>query len=359
VNGRRVLLVLTVLGMALSVVYIGSGAAPVGADKARAEHERIVAFWTPERVAQAVPRDFVFEPGKGFRPAAKPDQPGKPKPPPPPPPPPAFTTEEWTGAGLVQSATGKILFQMGSSYYVCSGSVVVDTRTSESLVLTAAHCVFDESGRDRRNTPEDDRFATNWMFIPDYDAAPVTLTTSGSFCAQTTYGCWTASALVVHAGYATAGRFNTQATLHDFAFAVMGPGGNGGSVSASLEAAAGTQPYSFVEVPSSTAYAFGYPAASPFDGKKLWYCADALGRDSNNSSLTYRIGCDMTGGSSGGPWFGPVTSPFSGTGTLMSVNSYGYSGEDAMYGPIFNLKTEAVYKSANDPSTTVNTIVGP
>ena len=65
-------------------------------------------------------------------------------------------------------------------------------------------------------------FATNWLFIPDYDSAPAVLTTSGSFCASTTFGCWAADALIVHNGYASAGGFNAQATTHDFAFAMVG-----------------------------------------------------------------------------------------------------------------------------------------
>ncbi len=336
-NGRRVLSVLTVLGMALSVLYIGSGAAPAAVDKARAEHERIVAFWTPERVAQAVPRDFVFEPGKGFRPAAPPPGKGKPKPPPEPP---ATIAKLWEGAGAVLATTGKVLFQLGRSYYVCSASVVADAGNNDrSLVLTAAHCAFDESGRDRKNTPEDDRFATNWMFIPEYDGK------SGFVCSEMPYGCWTASALVVHDGYATAGGFNDQAVLHDFAFAV---------VDDTLETEVGTQAIGFTTVDNVPIYAFGYPAASPFDGSQLWYCDGVVGRD--NRVATYRIGCDMTGGSSGGPWFTGFDGA-TGTGTLMSVNSYGYSGEDAMYGPIFNEDTVAVYESANDPNESGNRTV--
>lgn len=48
------------------------------------------------------------------------------------------------------------------------------------------------------------------MFIPDYDSAPAPLDTHGNFCAQAEWGCWTASSIVVHEGYATAGGFNDQ-----------------------------------------------------------------------------------------------------------------------------------------------------
>ena len=47
-------------------------AAPVAAkDPAKAEHDRIVAYWTPARMASAIPRDFVKAGGK-FEPMARP-----------------------------------------------------------------------------------------------------------------------------------------------------------------------------------------------------------------------------------------------------------------------------------------------
>ncbi|MCV0402734.1 MAG: hypothetical protein K5924_03375 [Chloroflexi bacterium] len=44
-----------------------------------------------------------------------------------------------------------------------------------------------------------------------------------------------------------------------------------------------------------------------------------------------------------------------GSGSLSSVNSYGYSGVTAMHGPKFNADTADVYSAANQ--ATSNTIV--
>jgi hypothetical protein len=64
------------------------------------------------------------------------------------------------------------------------------------------------------------------------------------------------------------------------------------------------------------------------------------------------MACNMTGGSSGGPWL----SGFEGTSpALSSLNSYGYQGLSNMYGPKFNSSTAAVYSAAN--TATGNTIV--
>lgn len=244
----------------------------------------------------------------------------------------------------MQKTTGKVLFAMGRSYYVCSASVVTDTVTDRSLILTAGHCVFDN---------KTGKFATNWMFVPDYDADPVALTTSGSFCADTAYGCWTASALVVHKGFASQRKFNTQATLYDFAFAVVYAGG---TTPSQLDATVGSQRISYSQVTlGSTTHLFGYPAASPYTGTDLVYSEGPLGTDPLNKNLTYRVGSDMTGGCSGGPWFTSFDAS-TGEGTMMSVNSYGYAGIEALHGPKFNAYTQALYTKATTATST--TIVG-
>ena len=60
----------------------------------------------------------------------------------------------------------------------------------------------------------------------------------------------------------------------------------------------------------------------------------------------------MTGGSSGGPWLSNFSNR---SGSLSSLNSYGYSGVTAMHGPKFNADTTDVYSAAK--SATTNTIV--
>lgn len=59
-----------------------------------------------------------------------------------------------------------------------------------------------------------------------------------------------------------------------------------------------------------------------------------------------RLACNMTGGSSGGPWFDDF-SESAGTGVQVSVNSFGYTSEkNAMYGPYFGSVIEGVYDAA-------------
>ncbi len=337
-SGRKI--IASLAGLLLVAVAAPAGAATPG--DPRSEHERVVAFWTHERVARAQPRDFVLDPSGRLVPAerGKPGTGGG-----------GGTTtagSSWPGLDtLVDATTGKVLFAMGSSYYVCSASIATNPAGAAptSVILTAAHCVYDETA---------DQFATNWVFIPDYDHAPAPLSTSqAAYCPDTRYGCWSAERLGVHNGYASESGFPKAALPFDFGFAVVGSGGND-STSPDLDAKLGAQAIDFVARPAS-AYAFGYPASGKYRGNDLVYCNGLLGDDLANGNDTYAMTCGMTGGSSGGPWLQNFVTG-SGVGTLVSVNSYGYSGVKKMFGPKFGPNTEAVH--AATASGTGNVIVG-
>lgn len=343
---KKSLLVLVAFATMAAMLYAGSAAAPATASTPASEHQRIIDFWTPARVAQAIPRDFVFDPTTGRFELKKPTNPGggggKPGG--------GGTSSDttgssWNGGGTVAKTTGKVLFAMDNSYWVCSASVVQESGSDQAVVLTAGHCVYDETNH---------QFATDWMFIPDYDATPVQLTASGSFCSETLYGCWTAQSLYVDSGFATANGFNQQATLNDVGIAVVGAGGLDNNTSVD---SVGTQAVSFTSVGTgATVLAFGYPAAKRYKGTDLVYCEGPLGTDAYNNGLTYQLACDMTGGSSGGPWYGSFQDS-SGTGITMSVNSYGYQGITAMYGPMFGSWTGDVYAAAQVPSKLYGNVV--
>jgi hypothetical protein len=314
-------------GLAFTLLTLQVLVAPAGAT-ARSEHDRIVAYWTEGRMKSAIPRDLARDASGRIQPRARPGTGG------------GVTGASWRNGGPVLDKTGKVYFVMGGSAYVCSGSVINDQgRNGSSMVLTAGHCAIDETNA---------TFATNWLFIPNFDGSP-TFT-----CADTVYGCWTAQALVVHYGYAHAGSFDTQATTHDWAFAVVGPGGKSSS---QLDTTVGDYPIRFSGTTAGDRLAaFGYPAAGKYKGKDLTYCAGNIFTDAWNEDLTWGMGCTMTGGSSGGPWFFGLNESDGTGGTVSSLTSYGYSGVKNLYGPMFNAQTQATYNAAR--TTTSNTIVG-
>ena len=316
----------------LALASLPAIAAPVlGRDAdAQARHDAIVRHWTAERLQSAKPRDMRLDSRKKPDGARKPSAGA------------SVTGASWTKGGAILHASGKVYFEMSGSAWVCSGTAAHDARTGYSLVLTAGHCAYDETSGGGPGG-----FAINWLFIPEFDTAP-TFT-----CGSTRWGCWTAQALVVDSGYATSGSYNTQATIHDFAFAVVGPGGKSGSDQ--LDATVGSLPIAFNSVSrGDLLYAFGYPAAGKYHGNDLTYCAGPVSPDSMNLNLTWGMACDMTGGASGGPWL-KAFDESTGSGTLASLNSYGYSGIRSMYGPMFNANTQSVYNAADGATT--NTIV--
>ena len=326
--------VLIALPATVAGVSAGGGANGVATREA-AKHRATVRHWTPARMMAAIPRDYVFDTTRGYQlaPKAKPGGGGSGG---------NTTGAPWpNGRGEVYKVTGKVYFEMGGGGYVCSGTALSNSRGgTDAVVITAGHCAYDEVAR---------AFASEWLFIPQFDSNP-TFT-----CSSTAFGCWTAKALVVHNGYASAGGFNNQAVRHDWAFAVVRGGGKAETDTFDLDAVVGNADFLASEMAvNTTASAFGYPAAGKYRGNDLVYCQGPTTRDTNPGTNNYKLGCNMTGGSSGGPWFSGFETSGN-TGVIQSLNSYGYSGQSFMYGPIFNGTTSATYNAAN--SVTGNTIV--
>jgi V8-like Glu-specific endopeptidase len=337
-----------VLATGLALLIVPLIAAPVGARNGgpQAEQARVIAYWTPARMAAAVPRDLDRNTGKVI-PRAKPGGGGGGS---------TVTGASWTKGGPVNDLTGKVFFHMDGGDWQCSGSVVSDGgRAGYSMVLTAGHCGVSET------TGE---FASNWVFMPNWDAQPATFSTA---CSGSLYGCWTTAnggGMYVSQAFATAGSFNDTAVTHDWSFAVVGPGGKSGTAQLdglkSQGGVGGSYPIGFNTVALNDQLAsFGYPAAGKYHGNDLDYCAGPVGQDAGTGNATWSMACDMTGGSSGGPWLEGLNLTTGAGGTLSSLNSYGYSGIRNMYGPKFNNNTSATYNAARTDSSVGNTAVAP
>ena len=112
------LIVAAALTAALAPAALASAAAPAKEDKAKAEHDRIVEYWTPERMKAAKPRDFVRQKDGSFELAPTPKAKARPV---------GGTSAvkgaSWEKGGDVLKRTGKVYFRMSGGGYVCSGSV--------------------------------------------------------------------------------------------------------------------------------------------------------------------------------------------------------------------------------------------
>jgi V8-like Glu-specific endopeptidase len=283
---KRAGILLLALVLLVALVAPAQAARPAKAkavDQARAE---VVKYWTAERMRNAIPVDVV-EGATGKRPLA------------------AFPFTRYEPA-TYNPAHGKVFFSDGSSNFVCSGTAL--TSGNESVVWTAGHCVNEGPGG----------FYTNWAFVPAYrdGAAP--------------HGTWTARTLLTTAGWGQGGDFS-----YDLGAAVMNT--NGG---ATLTDTVGSRGAAFNQPAEQHYLAHGYPAAPPFTGGRMFICESDLGtRDTSANPATMGIGCDMTGGSSGGGWV---------VGNdVLSVNSYGYLNQpDVMYGPYQGSVAQQLYASA-------------
>ena len=217
--------------------------------------------------------------------------------------------EDPSAAATDSAHIGKVFFTVGGSDYVCSGNSVASD--NGSTVSTAGHC-----------TSEGGTWASNWAFAPGYDNG------------DTPHGLWSATEL-----YAPQQWVGQEDMNYDIAFAVVQPDSGSGSL-ADVVGASGIE---FNTQRGELYTSYGYPAAAPFDGEALEQCQDEGSDDTLGGTDDQAIDCEMTGGSSGGPWF-----VGDGAGGMqVSVNSFGYTAQPGvMYGPYLGDIAQDVYEEA-------------
>jgi len=266
------------------------------------------------------------------------------------PPPPTgdgvITNAHWATDGLIQVSVGRIYFEMPTNSrlkrwagYVCSGTVALDGKSGRSVIITAAHCAYDDANK---------AFARNVLFIPNQDGTTGSGTDTN--CSNDPVGCWTPSFSVVDTNWTTS-TFPDNIPW-DYAYYVVPDSGahSGSGAWESLDQTVGGLPISF-DTPaydsgttSSDAdytHGIGYSYA---DDPNLMYCAENM--TTEGAFNWWLPSCGLSGGSSGGPWIQPVAG---GQGPIISVNSWGYNGEPGMAGPFLDeTSAECVFADAKD-----------
>ncbi|WP_158888794.1 trypsin-like serine peptidase [Amycolatopsis anabasis] len=293
--------------LAATALTVAAFAAPVSAaPRGAAVHNATsTATWTAESMRAAIPMDqlvgkrrvSVAEVAKGLPsvvlPMAFPNAGGA-----------------WTGGGKVVSTAGRVFFTFGGRKASCSGDAV--TSGNKSVVVTAGHCVKYQGS-----------WHTDWVFVPAYDNG------------NAPYGQWAARKTLTTPQWEASEDMN-----YDVGIGVVNQ-----LDGKSLTDVVGSQGIGFNQARNQNMYAFGYPAAAPYDGSKLIYCSGSTFTD---FLLTrdHAMSCNMTGGSSGGPWFLSFNEG-AGTGVQASVNSFGYTFlPNYMFGPYFGADVEKLYNTA-------------
>ncbi|MER7142851.1 trypsin-like serine peptidase [Streptomyces xanthochromogenes] len=239
---------------------------------------------------------------------------------------------------------GKLFFDSPEGSMVCSATVVQDPAHpgKSNMVWTAGHCV---------HAGAKGGWYRNIAFVPSYNnaALPTAQLQKATRQQIAPYGVYWAdwaqtSQQWIEGGGPTGG----QGAPYDFAVLHVTPekGSNGKSLE---ETVGGALPVDFnaPAVPKiSSMAANGFPAAPPYDGQKLFQCKDKPGRLSLAASLPtmYRIGCTMTGGSSGGGW---IATGSDGRASLVSNTSIGPVTAGWLAGPRLGKEAKGVYDSVS------------
>ncbi|WP_338673339.1 hypothetical protein V1460_09725 [Streptomyces sp. SCSIO 30461] len=236
---------------------------------------------------------------------------------------------------------GKVLMDGPKGAMVCSATVVKDPANpgKSNMVWTAGHCV---------HAGKEGGWYRNIVFVPSYNdrARSGEVTREEIAPYGVWWGDWARTSDQWIAEGATSGG---KGAPYDFAVIHVTPekGGSGKSLEETVGSAL---PVEFAAPAVSKIggmTATGYPAAAPFDGERMYQCADKPGRLSLEADqpTMYRIGCTMTGGSSGGGW---VAEGSDGRPALVSNTSIGPVTAGWLAGPRFGPEAKAVYESVSE-----------
>lgn len=332
---------------AASAQAISHAAGPAAASSAKVIHsvakvaseKSVLAYWTPARLRAAQSADVVVagtkshvlpatgtpsgkpgdvagglpggqslaaaHPGNGVAPSAYPY----------PYPYDSFTPSTSLWHNYPYRVNGKLFFENNGSGYVCSATAVASASgtSDENEIWTAGHCVV--------NTEANNQVVdSSAIFIPAYNGNASDFDPFGEFVWN---GGWTTS---------TAWYDNSDLTEDEAAMTVD----TSSTSKKTLGKAVGWDGFAWNWSVNEQFVAFGYPAASPYNGLNM---IEDIGSTAGQDSMTGAdateplvIGNPMTGGSSGGAW--NVDWSSSNPGYIDGHNDYKYSNQPlAVYSP--------------------------
>lgn len=210
-------------------------------------------------------------------------------------------------ASLLLTTTGRLTMESDAGEFTCSGTVI----NSESglIVVTAAHCVWDDDTRD---------YFDSISFSPGYERG------------DAPFGTWQAEDLWVPEQYLEAntrwldGADDDGWMGFDFGFIRFAP-----QDGQTLEDAVGGQGVSFTAETNGVVIA-GYPGNDDFDAEVLRHCADDELNYGAGGDANYGADCAMGDGASGSGFVSNIDIA-TGAGHITGVYSNG--GSSGAYGP--------------------------
>ncbi|MGW8142858.1 MAG: trypsin-like serine peptidase [Anaerolineales bacterium] len=203
------------------------------------------------------------------------------------------------------STTGVLFFSQNGSDFRCSAASI-----GNNTVWTAGHCVHDGSG-------SPDGWSENVIFVPAYKNGNMP------------FGSWSYADVATSTAW-----FENEDYRFDFGGVWLEENNSGLAVNEVV----GNLGFAFNLNPNQHWFSLGYPSVTPFNGKTMQICAASFARNDPSYAFPFpmAIGCDMTGGSSGGPWIIDFSGSPGNTNYINGNNSYRYTGfGEEIYSPYF------------------------
>jgi V8-like Glu-specific endopeptidase len=223
------------------------------------------------------------------------------------------------------SQIGKIEVDFVITTNRCTGTVL--TSNNQSVVETAAHCLYDSQGT---LAP-----ARDVEFCPQYHNG------------ESPLGCWRGRNLLLSPYFQYTNNPTISNSQYDYAFVVVSPQAATATLPArTLQNVLGGAPYLIDQArrqPQVTVY--GYPTTS--GAREYMYSVSGKAIDVSRTTSSMKImqmnNFDMTGGgASGGPWFATVNNTMYLIGNLSVVIGTSSRG----YSPSFDSRWQALFEEA-------------
>jgi V8-like Glu-specific endopeptidase len=230
------------------------------------------------------------------------------------------------------STIGVMFFTQGGVLYRCSAASIGD-----NAIWTAGHCIHAGDGEfdDDDGTVEDyGTWSKDVIFVPAYHNG------------NTPFGVWEAEDFNLKT---TSGWFDSQDLRFDMGGAVLNV--NGGQ---ELSQVVGSLGFKYNMNNSLHWLNVAYPSESPFSGSTQQICAGSFTYSDTSmpNPSPVAMGCDMTRGSSGGPWVLDFSGTAGNNNFLNGNNSYRYgSRPEELYSPYFGWEAKSLW---NELSDTIN-----
>ena len=223
------------------------------------------------------------------------------------------------------STVGVLFFKQAGVPFRCSAASI-----GNNGIWTAGHCIHKGDGEldADGNVIDQGTWSTEVVFAPAYQNG------------ATPYGVWSVFELWI-----TPEWFTSQDLRYDMGGVVLNDYGD------TISQVVGNLGFAYNMDDSLHWMNIAYPSAPPFFGSTQQICAGSFAYTDTSMPAPFPVamGCDMTGGSSGGPWILNFGGSATSQNYLNGNNSYRYgSHPEELYSPYFDSAAKSLWDDLID-----------